>query len=104
MSTLDEVKPTVKQRVIDLVSAAGIDVSDWGKFAGGEKRAASNPRYCYEWSFLKPDNRGGQTESSPYSPYGFSIRTSENFRKSWSNVATGVSSARAAAASKQSTK
>ena len=30
MSTLDEVKPTVKQRVIDLVSAAGIDVSDWG--------------------------------------------------------------------------
>jgi 5-methylcytosine-specific restriction protein A len=54
MSTMDEVKPTVKQRVIDLVSAAGIDVSDWGKFAGGEKRAASNPRYCYEWSFLKP--------------------------------------------------
>lgn len=54
MPTLDEVKPTVKQRVIDLVSAAGIDVSDWGKFGGGEKRAASNPRYCYEWSFLKP--------------------------------------------------
>jgi len=48
MSTLDEVKPTVKERVIDLVSAAGIDVSDWGKFAGGEKRAASNPRYCYD--------------------------------------------------------
>src|SRR5438445_6810539 len=49
-------------------------------------------------------NRRGQTGSFPYSPYGFSIRTSENFRKSWSNVATGVSSARAAAASKQSTK
>jgi hypothetical protein len=45
MSTLDELKFTVKQRVIDLVSAAGIDVSDWGKFAGGEKRAASNPKY-----------------------------------------------------------
>jgi hypothetical protein len=36
------------------LSAAGIDVSDWGKFAGSEKRAASNPKYCYEWSFLKP--------------------------------------------------
>lgn len=54
MSTLDELKPTVNQRVIDLASAAGIDVSDWGKFAGGEKRAAANPRYCFEWSFLKP--------------------------------------------------
>jgi 5-methylcytosine-specific restriction protein A len=53
MSTLDELKPMVKERVIDLVSAAGIDVSDWGKFAAGEKRAASNPKYCYEWSFLK---------------------------------------------------
>jgi hypothetical protein len=40
MSTLDEIKPTVKPRVIDLVSAAGIDVSDWGKFRGGEERAA----------------------------------------------------------------
>jgi 5-methylcytosine-specific restriction enzyme A len=54
MSTLDELKPTAKRRVIDLVSAAGIDVSDWCKFAGSEKRAASNPRYCYEWSYLKP--------------------------------------------------
>lgn len=53
MSKLDELKPTEKWRVIDLVSAAGIDVSDWGRFAGGEERAASNPKYCYEWSFLK---------------------------------------------------
>jgi 5-methylcytosine-specific restriction protein A len=54
MSMLDEIKPTVRSRVIDLVNAAGIDVSDWGELRGGEKRAASNPRYCYEWSFLKP--------------------------------------------------
>jgi 5-methylcytosine-specific restriction enzyme A len=54
MSTLDEIKPVAKPRVIDLVSAAGIDVREWGKFAGGEKRAASNPLYCYEWSFRKP--------------------------------------------------
>jgi NAD(P)-dependent dehydrogenase (short-subunit alcohol dehydrogenase family) len=37
-------------------------------------------------------------------PYAFSIRTSPNFRKSSSNVATGVSSALEAAAIKQPTK
>ena len=51
MSVLDELKPTKTQRVIDLVSAAGVDVSDW---AAGENRAASNPKYCYEWSFVEP--------------------------------------------------
>jgi 5-methylcytosine-specific restriction enzyme A len=51
---LEELKPTGKRRVIDLVSAAGVDVSDWANFAGGEKRAASNPKYCYEWSFMEP--------------------------------------------------
>ena len=54
LSLLDELKPNAKKRVIDLVSAAGIDVSDWANFAGGKNRAASNPRYCYEWSFVKP--------------------------------------------------
>lgn len=54
MSVLDGLKPTKQQRVIDLVSAAGVDVSDWAHFEGGEKRAASNPKYCYEWSFVEP--------------------------------------------------
>jgi hypothetical protein len=42
------------QKVIDLVSAAGIDVSDWANYAGGKARAAANPKYCYEWSFVEP--------------------------------------------------
>ncbi len=29
-------------------------MSDWAHFAGGEERAASNPKYCYEWSFVEP--------------------------------------------------
>ena len=29
-------------------------MSDWGHFAGGIERAASNPKYCYEWSFVEP--------------------------------------------------
>jgi 5-methylcytosine-specific restriction enzyme A len=51
---LEELKPNAKNRIMDLVSAAGIDVSDWANFEGGDKRAASNPKYCYEWSFVNP--------------------------------------------------
>src|SRR6266576_952844 len=53
MSALSDLRPTEKQRVIDLVQAAGVDVSDWANFAGGPKRAAVNPKYCYEWSFVQ---------------------------------------------------
>src|SRR3990167_5369497 len=54
MSILEELKPTKNRRVIDLVRAAGVDVSDWANFKGGRKRAASNPKYCYEWAFVTP--------------------------------------------------
>jgi len=39
---------------MDLVEAAGIDVSDWANFGGGPSKAASNPRYCYDWAFVQP--------------------------------------------------
>jgi hypothetical protein len=29
-------------------------VSDWANFEGGKARAAANPRYCFEWSFVEP--------------------------------------------------
>lgn len=54
MSELEAIWPTERNRVIDLVSGAGIDVSDWGNFKGGPAKAASNPKYCYEWSFEEP--------------------------------------------------
>ena len=50
----DELRPKEKRRVIDLVREAGIDVSDWSNFEGGKNRAATHPKYCYEWSFLDP--------------------------------------------------
>ena len=53
VSVLASIKPSTRQRVFDLVRAAGIDVSDWARFAGGEERAASNPKYCYEWAFVE---------------------------------------------------
>ena len=43
-SQLAALKPFERCRVMDLVNAAGIDVTDWANFAGGAERAASNPR------------------------------------------------------------
>lgn len=51
---LQELKPPRQQRVMDLVAAAGVNVSDWQNFKGGAEKAASNPKYCYEWSFIEP--------------------------------------------------
>lgn len=48
-------RPKYRPRLMDLVRDAGTDVTAWGKYAGGEARAASNPKYCYEWSFCVPE-------------------------------------------------
>src|SRR5260370_29878418 len=53
MSELDEIRPKSRQRVMDLVQQAGVDVSHWGDFRGGEAKAATNPKHCYEWSFVE---------------------------------------------------
>jgi HNH endonuclease len=54
MSELSDIRPSQQQRVIDLASAAGVDISDWGNYKGGKAKAAANPKYCYEWSFIEP--------------------------------------------------
>lgn len=54
MSALLEIIPKKRKRVIDLVSTAGVNVDDWENFKGGSKKAASNPKYCYEWAFVEP--------------------------------------------------
>lgn len=51
---LEELRPRGKRTVIDVVSEAGVDVSDWGNYAKGPQNAASNPKYCYEWAFVEP--------------------------------------------------
>jgi hypothetical protein len=53
---LEEIRPTKRELVMDLVSQAGLDVSDWARFKGGAERAATNPKYCYEWSFVDTEN------------------------------------------------
>jgi 5-methylcytosine-specific restriction protein A len=54
MSTLSDIEPKNKQRLIDLVKAAGVDVSAWAYFKGGEANASKNPKYCFEWAFVQP--------------------------------------------------
>lgn len=52
MTILDKLQPTRRQRVYDLVHEAGIDVSHWETSKGHSSSAASNPKYCYNWSFI----------------------------------------------------
>ena len=54
MSELIALRPTEFRRVMDVVREAGIDVTDWGNWAGGPAKAAKNPKHCYEWSFVQP--------------------------------------------------
>lgn len=54
MTELDKILPKDRLRLMDLVKEAGVDVSDWANCKGGAVRAAANPKYCYEWSFVEP--------------------------------------------------
>jgi len=53
MVTLSEIKPRDLNRIYDLVQLAGIDVRDWANGKGGKAKAASNPKYCFEWSYMQ---------------------------------------------------
>jgi len=48
-----DLKPTRKPRVFDLVRQAGVDVADWSNYERPHS-PASNPKYCYSWSFVQP--------------------------------------------------
>lgn len=55
VSILDQIKPRDKNRVYDMVREAGVDVSDWEASKGRVISAAANPKYCYSWSFVQPN-------------------------------------------------
>jgi 5-methylcytosine-specific restriction enzyme A len=52
--SLEEIRPTDRALVMDMVREAGVDVTDWSNGKRGAEGAASNPKYCYEWAFLQP--------------------------------------------------
>ncbi len=55
MALQDQLRPIGRNRVIDLVQAAGVDVSDWSNSTRGARYASVNPKYCYNWSFVGVD-------------------------------------------------
>lgn len=55
MESLQNLAPSRKGRVIDLVTLAGLDVSDWSNSSRGAAGASTNPKYCYEWAFHDRD-------------------------------------------------
>lgn len=55
MSEIEELRPATRNRIIDLVGAAGVDTSEWADFKGGADKAATNPKFCYEWAFIEAD-------------------------------------------------
>ncbi|MGY3445525.1 5-methylcytosine-specific restriction protein A [Bradyrhizobium sp. USDA 4473] len=54
MKTREDLRPTQKPLVIDILKSLDMDVSKWADMKGGAARAASNPKYCYNWSFRQP--------------------------------------------------
>lgn len=52
--SIEMLRPQLKPNLMDLLIDAGLDVSSWSNFRGGPDRAASNPKYCYRWSFCEP--------------------------------------------------
>lgn len=55
MPILDQIKPKAKNRILDMVRDAGVDVSDWEASKGNALSPAANPKYCYNWSFVQPN-------------------------------------------------
>lgn len=53
MANLEDLRPVAKGKVMGLLAAAGHDVTPWATTSKNPKRAASNPKFCYEWSFLQ---------------------------------------------------
>src|SRR5258708_18129696 len=54
MGVIEDLKPTERLLVMNLLDKAGVDVSAWANGKGVFRKAASNPKYCYNWSFEQP--------------------------------------------------
>ena len=52
MDDLETIRPKNLARVMDLLAGIGVDVSIWSHDFKG-KHPATNPKYCYNWSFMK---------------------------------------------------
>lgn len=49
-----DIRPFERNTLYELLLKAGFDLSAWNVFKAGSGHPASNPKYCYNWSFQKP--------------------------------------------------
>lgn len=54
MSVLEDIRPSKRLLVFDLVEEAGLDMTDWIASSNDPRGPKANPKYCYEWSFVEP--------------------------------------------------
>ncbi|WP_262977490.1 HNH endonuclease, partial [Pseudoalteromonas haloplanktis] len=58
MIQLSELRPSGKQRVYDILTALEFDMADWSESLTNKERSpSSNPKYCYNWSFVRDDKK-----------------------------------------------
>lgn len=76
--TLSEIKPQSKLLVYDLVTRTGVATSDWANFKG--QHPASNPKYCYNWSFEGRDRVVVCLWFEEMESDGDSVYQSQNYR------------------------
>ena len=58
MIQLSELRPYGKQRVYDILTALEFDMADWSESLTNKERSpSSNPKYCYNWSFVRDDKK-----------------------------------------------
>lgn len=59
MTGIGDLLPRTAARVIDVVRAAGIDVTSWSETKDGRKveNPAANGRFCYNWAFSEADEK-----------------------------------------------
>lgn len=71
---LKDLRPRRAAQIMDLVAAAGIDVSPWERKKDGSavSNPRANPQYCYEWAF------GGDGEPMALCLWHESIRVADS--------------------------
>ena len=79
---LESLRPTQRAAIMDVVAAAGIDVSKWAIKQDGSpvREPKKNPNYCYEWAF------GGGDEPTLLCVWHNSLTTSEGSVASIGNL------------------
>jgi len=57
LENIDSLAPQQKHLVFDLLNQLDFDTSDWIDSLTSDSPPASNPKYCFDWSFIRQDEK-----------------------------------------------